>query len=89
MRYFCRNQSSRKRTIISHSTRQANQTIDSSKHKKLWSLILRITVKLIIILLTIILNIEDDMNKTVKVILEIVKLVATALLGYYGGNAVM
>lgn len=29
------------------------------------------------------------MSKTVKVILEIVKLVATALLGYYGGNAVM
>lgn len=29
------------------------------------------------------------MNKTIKVILEIVKLVATALLGYYGGNAVM
>lgn len=29
------------------------------------------------------------MNKTVKVILEIVKLVVTALLGYYGGNAVM
>lgn len=30
-----------------------------------------------------------DMNKTVKVILEIVKLVATALLGYFGGNAVV
>ena len=29
------------------------------------------------------------MSKTVKVILEIVKLVATALLGYYGVNAVM
>lgn len=29
------------------------------------------------------------MSKTVKVILEIVKLVATALLGYYGGNAVI
>lgn len=29
------------------------------------------------------------MNKTVKVILEIVKLVVTALLGYYGGNAMM
>lgn len=29
------------------------------------------------------------MNKTVKVILEIVKLVATALLGYYGGNAII
>ena len=29
------------------------------------------------------------MSKTVKVILEIVKLVVTALLGYYGGNAVM
>ena len=29
------------------------------------------------------------MNKTVKVILEIVKLIATALLGYYGGNAVI
>lgn len=28
-------------------------------------------------------------NKTVKVILEIVKLVATALIGYFGGNAVM
>ena len=30
-----------------------------------------------------------SMSKTVKVILEIVKLVVTALLGYYGGNAVM
>lgn len=29
------------------------------------------------------------MSKTFKVILEIVKLVVTALLGYYGGNAVM
>lgn len=29
------------------------------------------------------------MNKTIKVVLEIVKLVCTALLGYYGGNAVM
>lgn len=28
-------------------------------------------------------------NKVVKVVLEIVKLVATALLGYFGGNAVM
>lgn len=28
-------------------------------------------------------------NKTVRVILEIVKLVATALLGYFGGNAVI
>lgn len=29
------------------------------------------------------------MSKTVKVVLEIIKLVASALLGYYGGNAVM
>ena len=29
------------------------------------------------------------MNKTVKMILEIIKLVASALLGYYGGNAIM
>lgn len=28
-------------------------------------------------------------NKTIKVILEIVKLVATALLGYFGGNVVL
>lgn len=26
-------------------------------------------------------------NRTVKIVLEIVKLVATALLGYFGGNA--
>lgn len=31
----------------------------------------------------------ENSNKVVKVILEIVKLVATALLGYFGGNAVM
>lgn len=30
-----------------------------------------------------------DMNKTVKVVLEIIKLVASALLGYFGGNAIM
>lgn len=30
-----------------------------------------------------------NMNKTVKVILEIAKYVITALLGYFGGNAVM
>lgn len=29
------------------------------------------------------------MNKTVKVVLEIIKLVASALLGYFGGNAIM
>ena len=29
------------------------------------------------------------MNKTVKTILEIAKLVITALLGYFGGNAMM
>lgn len=29
------------------------------------------------------------MNKTVKIVLEIAKLVITALLGYFGGNAVM
>ena len=28
-------------------------------------------------------------NKTIKIVLEIIKLVATALLGYFGGNAVM
>lgn len=25
-------------------------------------------------------------NKTIKIVLEIIKLVATALLGYFGGN---
>lgn len=30
-----------------------------------------------------------DKNKVVKIVLEIVKLVATALLGYFGGNAVI
>ena len=29
------------------------------------------------------------MNKTVKVILEIAKLIITALLGYFGGNALV
>ena len=29
------------------------------------------------------------MNKTVKIILEIVKLVVTAILGYFGGNAML
>lgn len=29
------------------------------------------------------------MNKTVKVVLEIVKLVVTAILGYFGGNAII
>lgn len=29
------------------------------------------------------------MNKTVKTVLEIVKLVITAILGYFGGNAIM
>lgn len=29
------------------------------------------------------------MNKTVKIILEIVKLVVTALLGYFGGNEIV
>lgn len=29
------------------------------------------------------------MNKTVKIVLEIVKLIATALLGYFGGNALV
>lgn len=28
-------------------------------------------------------------NRTIRIILEIVKLVATALLGYFGGNAVL
>lgn len=31
----------------------------------------------------------EDKNKIIKVILEIVKLVATALLGYFGGNALV
>lgn len=31
----------------------------------------------------------NSMNKTVRVILEIAKYVITALLGYFGGNAVM
>lgn len=29
------------------------------------------------------------MHKTVKIVLEIVKLIATALLGYFGGNALV
>lgn len=29
------------------------------------------------------------MNKTIKVVLEIVKLVVTAILGYFGGNAII
>lgn len=29
------------------------------------------------------------MNKTVKIILEIIKVVVSALLGYFGGSAVM
>lgn len=28
-------------------------------------------------------------NKTIKIILEIVKVIASALLGYFGGSAVM
>lgn len=28
-------------------------------------------------------------NRTIRIILEIIKLVATALLGYFGGNAVL
>ena len=28
-------------------------------------------------------------KKPIKIVLEIIKLVATALLGYFGGNAVM
>ena len=31
----------------------------------------------------------DIMNKTVKIVLEIAKLVITAILGYFGGNAIM
>lgn len=31
----------------------------------------------------------NNMNKTVKFILEAIKLVITAALGYFGGNAVM
>lgn len=30
-----------------------------------------------------------ESNKTIRVILEIVKLVATALLGYFGGSAII
>lgn len=30
-----------------------------------------------------------EKNKVVKIVLEIIKLVATALLGYFGGNAVI
>lgn len=29
------------------------------------------------------------MNKTIKTILEIIKLAVTAILGYYGGSAIM
>ena len=31
----------------------------------------------------------ENNNKVIKIVLEIVKLVATALLGYLGGNAVL
>lgn len=39
--------------------------------------------------LKIIILMLDIMNKTVKIILEIVKLVVTAILGYFGGNAIV
>lgn len=29
------------------------------------------------------------MNKTLKIVLEIVKIVVTAILGYFGGNAII
>lgn len=32
---------------------------------------------------------EENKNSVIKVVLEIVKLVATALLGYFGGNAIV
>ena len=32
---------------------------------------------------------ESSKNRVVRIVLEIVKLVATALLGYFGGNAVI
>lgn len=32
---------------------------------------------------------ENSKNRVVRIVLEIVKLVATALLGYFGGNAVI
>lgn len=32
---------------------------------------------------------ETSKNRVVRIVLEIVKLVATALLGYFGGNAVI
>lgn len=41
------------------------------------------------VLILRLLNLLIDMSKTVKTILEIVKLVVTAILGYYGGNAIM
>lgn len=48
-------------------------------------------LKYLKLVLSILITLSDylGMNKTLKVILEIVKLVATALLGYFGGNAVM
>lgn len=38
------------------------------------------------LVLVLIINV---MSKTLKAILEIVKLVITAILGYFGGNAIM
>lgn len=32
---------------------------------------------------------SDNTSKVVKIVLECIKLVITALLGYFGGNAVM
>lgn len=41
--------------------------------------------------LSILIHLSDfiGMNKSIKIILEIVKVVVSALLGYFGGNAVM
>ena len=35
------------------------------------------------------LDIMDSKNKTIKIVLEIIKAVAGMLIGYFGGNAVM
>ena len=32
---------------------------------------------------------SENSNKVIKVVLECIKLVVTALIGYFGGNAVM
>lgn len=51
-------------------------------------IVVQISLIVVIILTRNYLN-SFVMNKTVKCVLEIIKIVASALLGYFGGNAVM